>query len=104
MAIAQKTPTNWTLNTYTAVTWTDLVAEAAIVASVVISNPTASPVSVSVRLEDAAAGLATLLPVSAIEAYGSYVLNMRSMNITGTQALQIYGLTTGAEFAASGAV
>jgi hypothetical protein len=98
------TADNWTLNTYTAATWTDLVAVPATVNTIIISNPTASPVSVSVRLEDAAANLSTVLPVTAIEAYGSYTLDIKSINVTGTEAIQVYGVTTGAEFLASGAV
>lgn len=101
MALASK---NWTLNSYTNSTWTDLVAEPAIVASVIISNTSVGNINVSLRMEDAAASLAVILPPAVIGPDESYTFDCRSLGITGTQALQIWADAAGAEFFASGAV
>lgn len=98
------TANNWTLDAYTTDVWTDLVAEVATLTTVIIANTTASPIPVSVRVADAGVKQSTVLPITGIAAYGSYTLDMRSLNITGTQGLQILASAAGLEFTASGAV
>lgn len=106
MALTRK---NWTLNSYTNATWTDLVAEPATVATFAITNTTAGAISVQARLEDAAAGLYTLLPAfdvpaAAADESGVRVFDLRSIVVTGTQAIQVQAAAAGIEFYAGGAV
>lgn len=95
---------NWTLNSYTNGTWTDLVAEPATVAAIIISNPTASGVTGEIRLEDGGSNVASILPGTVIASNESQTIDIRSLNITGTQALQIKADAAGLEFTASGYV
>lgn len=97
-------PKNWSLNSYTAATWTDLVAEPAVLATVVIGNVSAGDVSVSLRIEDGGTGLATVLPTATIPYSSSYTLDVRSLNLTGSQKLQVQADVAGAEFFASGVI
>lgn len=98
------TPKNWTLNSYTDDTWTDLVAEPATVAAVIVANSGEEEAEVKIRLEDAGSSLATVLPPSVVAANESYTLDVRSLNLTGTQKLQIQCDVAGCEFVASGVV
>ena len=99
-----KTEKNWTLNTYTNSTWTDLVAEPAVIAALIIANTGAGDVVVDVRLEDGGASQSVIVPTATIGSSESYVLDMRSLNVTGTQAVQIRADVAGAEFTASGVI
>lgn len=98
------TTKNWSLNSYTNATWTDVVAEAATIATITIANTTASPVEVQLRVEDGGSSLATILPPYSIGANDSYTLDVRSLNITGTQALQFQADAAGAEIFVSGVI
>lgn len=98
------TPKNWSLSSYTNSTWTDIVGEAATVATVVVVNTTGAAVNAQLRLEDAAAELSRILPTTSIPANTSKVLDVRSLNITGTQALQGWADAAGIHFTASGVV
>lgn len=99
-----KTEKNWTLNSYTDATWTDLVAEPAVIAAIAVSNISARDVTVEIRLEDGGASLATVLAPSVVSSNESFAIDLRSLNVTGTQALQINASAVGAEFVASGVV
>jgi len=93
---------NWTLNSYTNSTWTDVVAEPATLTTVIVANTSGSPVNVSLRLEDSGTPLATMLPTLALAANSYHTVSIRSLNITGTQALQLFADAAGAEVIASG--
>lgn len=97
------TTKNWTLNSYTNATWTDLVAEPATVAAITISAPGGST-SVQLRLEDSGVSQAVILPPSLIGMNESYTLDVRSLNVTGTQKIQFQADVAGAEVLASGVV
>lgn len=96
---------NWTLNSYTNLTWTNLVAEQATIATITFANTAGSNVTIQLRLEDGAGtGLASILPSSVIAANESWTLDVRSLNITGSQRLQFQADIAGAEVLASGVV
>lgn len=98
------TPKNWAISSYTDDEWTDLVDEPATVATVTICNTSASDVTVQMRLEDNDSSVATILPPQVLAENESQTLDLRSINVTGTQALQVQADTAGAEFLASGVV
>jgi len=100
--MATKTEKNWTVNSYTLGTWTDLVAEPSTVAAVIIAANAAA--SVSIRLEDGGSEEAMLLPLSPVGDNEAYSFDVRSLNITGTQKLQVFADTIGVSFTASGVV
>lgn len=102
--MAIPTTKNWTLNSYTNDTWTDLVAEPSVIAALIIANTGAGDAVVDVRLEDGGASLAVLVPTATIGSAESYVLDMRSLNVTGTQAVQVRADVAGVEFTASGVI
>lgn len=98
------TPKNWTLSTYTNDTWTDLVAEPAVVANLSVANTTAGAVTVEIRLEDAGSKLAMIIPANSIAAYDAFLVDLRAVAVTGTQAIQVKATAAGMDFLASGAV
>lgn len=96
-------PKNWPLNSYTDATWTDLVAEASVLSTLLISSSAPSSVTVEVRLSDGAGtGLATLVQPSKIEQGQAWTLDLRSLCVTGSQSIQVRADIPGAEFLASG--
>lgn len=101
MTLANK---NWTLNTYTAATWTDLIAaDEAIIASLIIANPTAGDAVVQIRLTDnTPTSRATILPEKVISASTAEVLDMRSLYIGPSDRVQISVDVVGVEFTVSG--
>ena len=101
MALTTK---NWPLNSYTNATWTDLVAEPATVAAITIVNTGGGDVIVQLRLEDSAVSQAVILTPSTIGSNESYTLDVRSINVTGTQKIQFQADVAGAEVLASGVV
>lgn len=98
------TPKNWTLNSYTVSTWTDFVNEPSTLASIMMCNTTAGVVVVDVRLEDAGSSQAVMMNQYNLSANDTQVFDLRSLNITGSQSLQIQADTVGVEFIASGVV
>jgi hypothetical protein len=99
------TPKNWTLNTYTNSTWTNLVDEESIVANLSIANTTGGALNVSVRLSDGSGNnLAVIVPTNAIEAGDAYRVDLRAVAVTGAQTLQVWASGAGVNFLASGAV
>ena len=106
-----KTADNWPLTNITASTWTDLVAEAATVAAIVISNnATDSPGdrAVQVRLLDTASSpdavLSRIVPATTLAANESKTLDLRSLNVKAGQSLQVYADGDNVDFIASGVV
>lgn len=93
---------NWAVTSYTNDVWTDLVAEPATIAALVIS--TSVNTSMAIRVEDTATSVAVLVPLSLLDAGSSSVLDLRSINITGTQKIQVQAADGGVEFFASGVV
>ena len=94
---------NWTLNSYTNSTWTDLVAEPAILSTLIVTNTSGSSVVFSVRVEDSGTPLATIISNSTLTSNEASVIDTRSLVLTGTQKLQIFVDAAGAEFYTSGA-
>lgn len=94
---------NWAVNSYTNATWTDLVAEPATIATLVVSSG-ATLVKIQVRVSDGGVGVFTLIPMSDVALNETYTLDIRSLNLTGTQKLQFQVDVAGAEFFASGVV
>ena len=99
MALTAK---NWTVNSYTNDTWTDLVAEVATVAAIIVSSTVTT--TISIRLEDGGTELAVIAPTSDVDSNGSYTLDVRSLNITAGQSLQVKAAAAGVNFTASGVV
>ena len=96
---------NWPLKTYTNDTWTELVAEEAIIATLSIANTSASPVEVEIRLSDGSnVNLATILPVNELPAKDSFQLDIKSIPVTGSQTIQVKASAAGVEFLAGGAI
>lgn len=100
MAIQTK---NWYVNSYTDATWTDLVAEPATIATLVVSGSVALT-KIQVRVSDGGVGVFSLIPMSDVALNETYTLDVRSLNLTGTQKLQVQVDVAGAEFFASGVV
>jgi len=98
------TPKNWTVSSYTNSTWTALVAEPAQLAAITIAN-TGALATVEIQLDDGAGvELARVLPASDIDTNESYTLDLRSLNVTGTQRLRVQVSVAGVHFVASGVV
>lgn len=94
---------NWPLSAYTNNTWTDLVAEAATVASLIMSNTSGTDAVVQIRLADTTPdNLAAILPPYTVAAGESEILDLRSINVLATQKLQIQVDIGGVEFLGSG--
>lgn len=96
---------NWTLNTYTAATWTDLVNQSnkSTIATLIMANTAVGAAAVQLRVtDDTPTSLAVILPAFSIAAGTSEILDIRSLNLSGTQRLQIQVDVTGVEFCASG--
>jgi len=100
------TPKSWKLNTYTAATWTDLVAGTAAgesVKAVNIANLNVGTANVSIRVATSGGtSEATILPTTAFATGTAQQLDVDCLNLTASQKLQIYGDVTGVEFYASG--
>lgn len=98
---------NWTLNSYTAATWTDLINDNGVntVATLAIANPTAGALIVQVRLtDDTPTSLVEFVPPLTVALDTSEVLDLRSINVLTAQRIQIKVDAVGAEFLASGVV
>lgn len=96
---------NWTLNSYTAATWTDLIDQSnkSTLATLVIANTAVGDAVVQIRLtDDTPTSLAVIMPPKTIAAGAAEVLDVRSINISGTQRIQIQVDIVGVEFTASG--
>ena len=95
---------NYTLNSYTNDTWTTLVDEAAIIASIVIANTDGSAtITFEVRLDDGASTeVARILPPSTIDANVSQTLDLRSVVVGSGQRLQVKANAASLHFTASG--
>lgn len=98
------TPKNWTLNTYTDETWSPIVGEPAVLATILLTNTANAPVTVSVRLADGATEQAIVLPPSILQADSAYTLELRSLCLTGDQALELWVDAPGVHAVASGVV
>lgn len=96
---------NWTLSSYTNDTWTDLVDEESIVATLSIANTAATSVNVELRLSDGSGNkLATILPENTMEGKDAFVLDIKSIPVTGAQTIQAKASAAGVDFLAGGAV
>lgn len=98
------TPKNWTLNTYTVDSWTPVVGEPAILATILLSNSAAAPVTVSIRLIDGATERAIVLPPSILQSDSAYALELRSLCLTGAQAVELRASAAGVHAVISGVV
>lgn len=96
---------NWTLNSYINDTWTDLMAEPGIVATLSIANTTGTSIDVEVRLSDGSGNnLARIIPTNQLVANDAFQLDIKSIPVTGTQTIQVKASAAGIEFLAGGAV
>ena len=96
---------NWSLASYTNSTWTDIVAEPAVVANLSIANTSAGALNVSIRLSDGSGNnLAIILPENEIAAGNAFRVDLRAVAVTGSQTLQVWADGAGFNFLASGAV
>lgn len=93
------TTRNWTLVTYTVTTWTNLVSGLATVASLNIANTDlVNAIDVSIRLS----GGCVLQPPVSIEPGGSYVADIRSLNVMAGEQVQVMASAVGLNVLASG--
>ena len=96
---------NWPLISYVADTWTNVVSEVSTVASVIFCNVGTGDVVIEMRVDNGSGvKVVTVLPPTIVAANESNSLDMNSLNITGTQRLQIRATAAGAEFLASGVI
>lgn len=98
------TPKNWSLSSYTDDTWTEVVGETAVVATVLLTNTTGAAITVELRLAAGASELSRIVPATSIEANTSKVLDVRSLNLTSGQSLELKASATGIHALASGVV
>ena len=100
MAVEKK---NWPVDTYLDDTWTDVVSEAATVANIMVCNTAAEELVLQLRVDDGAGNkVATILPPNIVAAGKSSTLNVRVINITAGQRLQLRANGAGIEIVASG--
>ena len=91
---------NWKLVSYTNATWTDVVNEVATVATLIISNTSASvAITSSIRLS----GGAVIVPPTSIASNSSVILDIKSLNIVTGESLQAHASAAGIHIVASGA-
>jgi hypothetical protein len=96
---------NWTLSSYTNDTWTDLVDEPAIVSTISIANTTAGPITAELRLSDGDNNnLAVIVPANSLVGYDAFIVDIKSIPVTGGQTIQAKGSAPGLNFLAGGAV
>ena len=99
------TPNNWFVSSYTNDTWTDLVSEESILATLIICNTTQTEITVEARLVDSNDNhLVTILPATSIESNVSESFISRSINVLDTQKLQVKCSASGANIFASGVI
>lgn len=92
-------PTNWTNLSYTASTWTALVSVPSVVAVLIVTNPTAAAINISLRLT---ASGAIIVPETEVAAGSSMVLEARSISIPAADGIQCWADAVGVHFIASG--
>lgn len=102
--MASKTEKNWSLDSYTVDTWASVVAEASTLAALIIANTGAGDAIVQLRLADGGTKRSTILPPAVVASNDTRVLDIRSLNITGSQALEFQCDVAGVEITASGVV
>jgi hypothetical protein len=106
MSITAASPKSWPLNTYTASTWTALVAGTVAgesVKGIVITNPSALSITLTIRVASSGGvSQATILPPTIFAPGASQNLNLDVLNLTASQILQIFATNVGLEFYASG--
>ena len=95
---------NYMVNSYTNDTWTDLVSDASIIASVIIANTDpANTITFEMRIDNGAGTeLARLIPPSTIDLNVSQTLDLRAVVIETGQRLQVKALAAGLHFTANG--
>lgn len=99
------TAKSWALATYTDNTWTNVVAEVATLAAVLLANTTASTaLIVELRVEASGSTVAQILPPVLLDAGAAQVLDVRSLNIVTGQALQVRASAAGIHVLVSGAI
>lgn len=99
------TPVNYTLNTITAATWTDLAApsSAAVIKSIAVRMG-ATAATVSIRITDTGGTSKMLLVNAAALAQGAtYTVDIEAITLNAGQKLQVKCSVTDCEFGAFGA-
>jgi hypothetical protein len=96
---------NWPVNSYSVDTWTNLVAEAGLIASLIITNAGAGTTSVELQLDNGAGvELVRLLPATNVTAGNAFTFDMRSLVVTGSQRVRFKASAAGISVIASGVV
>lgn len=103
MALARK---SWSLNTFSASTWTDFVVGTAggdTVRSILVSNTGGSTADIQFRVTDVnGVEQAIVAIITAQAANSSTKVNIDVLNLLDGQKLQIFSTTTSPDFYASG--
>lgn len=98
-----RTAKHWTLKSYTNGAWTDLVAEASTLVSIILANTGASPIAVQARLTDAAGvETAVVLPTTSVEGNKASRLDLASLSLQANTKLQVQAAAAGVHFTATG--
>ncbi len=101
MALAAQT---WTLSAYTPGAWTDLVAEPAVITTLIIANTGSAQARVQMRRVSGGTTLSTLIPGERLDPGKSYAPDvLRSIGVTGVQKLQVQVDVAGVTFDVTGA-
>lgn len=96
------TTKNWALTSYTNNTWVDVVNENSTLAAIMIANTAGGQVTIQLRIAQSGSKLVTIIPQKVMQSNESFTLDLRSLNLTTNQSLQINASATGVEILASG--
>lgn len=98
-------PRNFTLNTYTNATWTDLAKAPAVIRSIIIANTTAAAIVASLRLSDGPnTERAQIVPGVSVAANSSITIDLGSLSLGRSDILQAKAAAAGVHFCASGEI
>jgi protein involved in polysaccharide export with SLBB domain len=99
------TPNNWTLNSYTNSTWTDLLTASSdtVIKAISIAGGS-NAAEVKVRLANSGGtSLAVLVPSGSVAANSANEVEFLALTVKNGQKLQVWASASGVEFAAFGA-
>lgn len=96
--MAAPTPKPWVVTSYTPGEWTNLIAETAVITSLVAANNSVEDAVFALRH-----GSAIIIPATTLEAGTPYAIDLRSLVATAAVPLQFMCDTAGLHLSASGA-
>lgn len=100
MAIKGK---NWTVDSYTANTWTDIVDVPSRLEALIVANTTAGALNAQIRIVTAAGvQRSVVLPLTSIAGYTSNALDVAGLRTGHGDKIQVKGSAAGLSFTASG--